>query len=148
MREIKFRGNRIDNNEMVKGSLLIEKIEKPTLKIDPIGEYKELEEITSYSICVDGGTKDGKVWCEVDPATVGQYTGLIDEKGAQVFEGDIVECYGEDSEVILVAEVQFQEGGFCVQIDYDLQLIPLDAFGSAYKVIGNIHEHPNLLTNE
>ena len=76
----------------------------------------------------------------VDPKTVGQYTGLIDEKGVQIFEGDIVECYGEDNEVILVAEVQFQEGGFCVQIDYDLQLIPLDTFGSAYKVISNIHE--------
>lgn len=91
--------------------------------------------------------KDG--WIDyVVPETVGQYTGLIDEKGVQVFEGDIVECYGEDSEVILVAEVQFQEGGFCVQIDYDLHLIPLDAFGSAYKVIGNIHESPSLLTNE
>ena len=136
MREIKSRGRSEKNSEWLVGSLVC------------FGNFKCIWAFDAdfYDLV----QRDRRLSPEyiIDPKTVGQYIGLIDEKGAQVYEGDIVECYGEDSEVILVAEVQFQEGSFCVQIDYDLHLIPLDAFGSAYKVIGNIHENPNLLTNE
>ena len=136
MREYKFRGQDV-NGKFVFGNLHVDKNAHDTSK-------------NLYYIIRQGFvptlTMPAANYIEVKPETVGQYTGLIDEKGIEVFENDIIECYGEDNEVILVAEVQFQEGGFCVQIDYDLHLIPLDAFGSAYKVIGNIHEHPHLAT--
>ena len=128
MREINFRGKCIQSGQWIFGFYFHVEDDNPT------GTHQIVEHTTSHQHNLR------KVVHVVDPKTVGQYTGLIDEKGVQVFEGDIVECYGEDNEVILVAEVQFQEGGFCVQIDYDLQLIPLDTFGSAYKVIGNIYE--------
>ncbi|MFD2334667.1 YopX family protein [Cohnella sp. GCM10020058] len=70
---------------------------------------------------------------DVDPDTVGQYTGLADCKA---YEGDIVEVsrYENDERYITVIE--------------DIRNIPATMFGSAVnwrKVIGNVHEHPHLL---
>ena len=84
--------------------------------------------------------------------TVGQFTGLTDQNGTKIFEGDIVRYTelrlgGEDVPVVNV--VEFAEGGFAVNnyfinhwlwnsIDGNTQL-------SDIEVIGNIHDNPELL---
>jgi hypothetical protein len=92
---------------------------------------------------------------EVDPATVGQFTGLLDRAGKEIYEGDIVECRGED-------ERDDEPGkryavGYHGDRDYpafDLEDAPgdLDCNGLSYykavgsiTVIGNIYENPDLL---
>ena len=129
VREILFRGKREDNGNWIVGSF-----------------HKSINDC--YIIPLPVVTSKSKVI----PETVGQFTGLTDERGKNIFEGDIVRYSerrlgGEDVPVVNV--VEFAEGGFAVNnyfinhwlwnsIDGNTQL-------SDIEVIGNIHDNPELL---
>lgn len=89
----------------------------------------------------------------VDPATVGQYTGLKDKNGKRIFEGDIVAQNWHDHDE--PADDSFGEVVFC-EYDCSLSVMDVNKDGivplgrcSAYhweaEVIGNIHDNPELL---
>lgn len=77
---------------------------------------------------------------EVDPETVGQYTGVEDESGTMVFEGDIF----TDDDAEENGAVVFEEGEFCVEFGNVIEHGIADiAFNRC--VMGNIHDNPELL---
>ena len=134
MREILFRGKRIDNGEWVEGNLFVP---------DKVDFRKPPTEILM-------GTNIVRISYEVDPETVGQYTGLEDKNGKRVFEGDIVST--DIARPYLI--VEFRDGCFMFNCNdggkdyYDIMLPILEDAQTEYKygeIIGNIHDNPELL---
>lgn len=91
-REILFRGKRVDNEEWIYGSLVTGAFVKSSTGQD-IPYIFNTDECDTAD-CFEDFTDDYGYY-EVDPSTVGQYTGLTDSKGNRVFEGDIVKCWDD-----------------------------------------------------
>ena len=136
MREILFRGKRVDNGEWVYGDLLQPTKEK-ILNIYEISDYNSLM-----------GDRH-----EVYPETVGQYTGLNDKNGKKIFEGDILQDkFGQ----IKIVDYSDEWGAFrtCFVRALNEEGKIVATVGGAsfvgtiwrkYEVIGNIHDNPELL---
>lgn len=143
MREIEFRGKRIDNNEWVYGSLV------------HITETYKGEEDTQNCDIYQIVTYDGVAFC-VAPETVGQYTEIKDENGKKIFEGDIIDFSydmftGNFDTFIAKGKIVFEDGAFYVDCfenerttereNYLLYSINVDTI----EVIGNTTDNPKLL---
>lgn len=138
MREYKFRGKRIDNGEWVYGYYFIEERD-----IEDGIIWRDIPQIQQrYG--------DHFQYFDVDLATVGQYTGLHDKNGKEIYEGDIVGF--EDG---MSTESGYAASGCtgCVSWDKETASFQVDNRLSAesYEVleecaiIGNIYDNPELL---
>lgn len=136
MREILFRGKRIDNGEWVEGYLIVFPKSKRTKIM--VWEQADLD----FNAI------------EVNPETVGQFTGLTDKNGKKIFEGDIVHVLGNQQvedwkNVNYNALIAFIDGGFCA-IDGTIEDHGFRRYGLCrmdfdLEIIGNIHDNPELL---
>ena len=125
MREIIFRGKRLDNGEWVYGSLFVG-FKKCYICPEAIAMYN-----FDGALCLGG-------FVEVDPSTVGQYTGLKDKNGKMIFEGDILSLRAGRPHV-----VRFKNGAFILEDS----AIPM-SFAIKFEIIGNIYDNPELLKEE
>lgn len=128
MREILFRGKlKVDNGEHKKGDWVF-------------GDLVRIKDGEKTSTMIYG-------FGEVDPSTVGQYTGLTDKNGTKVFEGDIlvfckgatypykIEWDGMGWKLYRSDGKRIKEAFECNEIHYV----------NISEVIGNIHDNPELL---
>ena len=124
MREILFRGKCTDNGEWVQGY---------PCRYGWIGKEKDYI-IPDYASAL--------YTAEVDPETVGQYTGLTDTNGNKIFEGDVVwNDYEEERGV-----VQWDDDTARFIITFSTFTLDFDSiYGFELEIIGNIYDDPELL---
>ncbi|WP_418919724.1 YopX family protein [Alistipes putredinis] len=135
MREIKFRGKRLDNGEWIEGDLL---------------------RMNGHWFIFPDPAPGGIDKYEVDPATVGEFTGLKDKNGKEIYEGDIIECIGSDNKPIRhIVRYNDEKGGYSQLLfmgnsltcePYDGGLINQNYICEMDKyIVGNIHDNLELL---
>lgn len=137
MKEILFRGKRIDNGKWVYGYYFYD-------------SFYNKAYITTGNYCMRISEEKSNHRIinafEVDAKAVGQYTGLKDKNGNKIFEGDIIDfLYRSDGDDygIVQYDVDETEFGFVYNLIYD-------GLGRHYcskdiEVIGNIYDNPELL---
>jgi hypothetical protein len=88
------------------------------------GKFKDVDRVTTKTV-------------PVDDLEIMQFTGLLDKNGKEIFEGDVVKLFGNET----VSQVYFKDGSFLIDEPEKKTLL----FCILCEVIGNIHEHPELL---
>ena len=127
MREIKFRGKDLESGEWVYGSLVTYPNGRCEIVVFDDGEILEYE---------------------VDAESVGQFTGLHDKDGKEIYEGDIITQY-----LVLPNYRNARRGQvlfdklWCFVLLSKGRLHHLFGDGVTQEVQGNIHDNPNLLND-
>lgn len=136
MRVVKFRGKSSNNVESpISDEIIVEK-----------GQWIYGSLVNDAAPNEDGSTclihtktEYGLQYFYVDPATIGQFTGLLDADGKEIYEGDIIKI--EDEGVTLKPKVVGFNNGMFGADDFSLAYYG----GNIIKVMGNIHDNPELL---
>ena len=143
-REIKFRGKRSKDDEWVYGGLVYRLPKHPEIIVN------------EYITHQNGECEDNFVFYQdIYEDTVGQFTGLHDRNGEEIYEGDIVNFDDSPYSVyahLYTGKVVFYKGQFCVEHYEDCftttfytPLFKDDFADKKTTVLGNIYDNPELL---
>lgn len=127
MREILFRGKRVDDGKWVYGC------------------YYELDMgKVMISTCIK------REAYEVQHKTVGQFTGLTDKNGKKIFEGDIVRRFNSKKQEVMRYALKWNtdccmfvlicEDTYLGEYDSDFTVF----YGEEFEIVGNVHDNPEL----
>ena len=125
-RQIEFRGKRIDNDEWVYGYYVENKLGNHFIyEIERNGEF---------------------VWnsYEVDPLTVGQFTGLVDKNDVKIYEFDAILIPQEDDELEFIVKWEEDLAQYILFCESDNYYVDFDNYWSYNtEVVGNIFDKEN-----
>ncbi len=123
-----FRGKRIDSGSWVYGGIL---------------NYRERCWIVEGMFFTNNDQIVHIERYEVDPKTVGQFTGLPDNSRTKIFDGDVISIPTDNT----FHRIRFNECSFEAypQKSY---ANTLSRYHDSSTIIGNIHDNPELLNNQ
>lgn len=122
-RIIKFRGKSVLNDEWIYGDL-VHRINIPKT-ISPV-------QINGIGVKED---------------TVGQFTGLYDKNGKEVYEGDIL-FIGNNGDKNIYNEVSIKDGRFGYIGEWNHKIMPFCYYNVTEEIAGNIYDNPELIKEE
>jgi len=125
MREIKFRGKRVDNGEWVYGFYFNIMFKD--------GSKRHF--ILPYEVDAPKSKTLGEIQIEVRPETVGQYTGLKDKNNVDIYKGDIIRERFYNGVI-----VWHNNGWFVLEHDDPSPQEFESEYAKEFEVIGNIHD--------
>jgi uncharacterized phage protein (TIGR01671 family) len=134
MREIKFRG--VDNHYL-NHSLDESKI---------VMRYGSLVTCDNGDLVIETNRKKygySGLGCQITKETLGQFTGLSDKNGVEIYEGDVVLVFGS-AKRIYWSDSNTCFNGQLINAPYSISRLG-ELSAPAFEVIGNIHENPELL---
>lgn len=110
---------------------------------DPKNRMREMVSITNQGLVI---MPDGDTW----DIPLMQYTGLKDKNGKEIYEGDLMmtdDMYHDYEDGVAInalpdgkiVQVEFRDGAFFARDEF------LFEFATAWEIIGNIYENPELL---
>lgn len=147
MREILFRGKRVDNGEWVEGFYHYSKLINSTTR----------EHIKTTHWILPIGGQDAY---DIIPESISEFTGLTDKNGTKIFEGDIIKAWGQRPMYVHFNEetltLEMTDVGVPIfKVNHllntmDLAEVQVEAVvGEMHtEVIGNIHDNPELLKGD
>lgn len=122
-RTIKFRGKSVLNDEWIYGDL-VHRTDSPKT-ISPV-------QINGIGVKED---------------TIGQFTGLFDKNGKEIYEGDIL-LVDDYEGVRIYNKVGIKDGCFGYIGEYSGDLLPFCHYNITEEIAGNIYDHPELIKEE
>ena len=150
MREILFRAKRIDNGKWVEGT--------------PYQEYVEFWKEWEWFIQTKHPlTNVPYMHLEINKKTICEFTGLTDKNGKKIFEGDIIKFHKFRGEPDWIGVVKYEHCSYIAvgrmplayekRIGEEPHFCPFEVqingiIKDTIKVIGNIHDNPELLRSE
>lgn len=146
MRKIRFRGMSVDTGEWIEGYYAVHHIPE-TENHDKVIGYKEVHCIFNDE---PKNRSKGGYWHEVNPATIGQFSGSYDMAGKPIWEGDIVEKQNYPHAGRTRTVVCFENGAFMTD-EPDGHAIDTVLACNMFKnwaVVGTAIENPGWACND
>lgn len=149
MRDILFRGKRIDNGEWVEGYYVYH-IKRTICAFNDNVEPEDEQHVIIQDGFSDWNMPRDTVHYDINPDTLCQYTGLKDKNGKKIWENDIVKPYdtvtnedyiiGWDKEMgaFVFCDINTKDSMYVLVGHYIESIQPVE-------VIGNIFDNPELL---
>ena len=141
MRTIKFRGKRLTDGAWIYGDFFRNRglsfIASDGIAENPLATWRDYN---------------------VDPETVGQFTGLHDKNGKEIYEGDLIKSpsglvytvifgtwvHDEKKEFPKIID-KYEHTGWCISLDGNTPCELLDSEVYSGVITGNVHDNPSLL---